>query len=161
MKDDTKSSIPPRAEIEGPRKVTDLEALDTLELGEQGVDMPVRRPDTLEPVFNDDGTPMTITVASADSDKFQKASRNARNRRNQVAGRRGGNGMPRAEEIDNDSIDLLTAVVIRWNITFGGRKPECTPASVRNLYLKRPWIMRQVDAFIADDANFMKNSARP
>lgn len=154
---------------------TDISDLDTLDLGESGVDMPVRHvAPPYAVIYNNDGvgddpdaadykepTQQTITVASADSDKFQKASRSARNRRNQVGGRRGGAGaLPRAEEIDSDSIELLVAVVIRWNITLRGEKPPCTPAKVREVYTKYPWIMRQVDAYIADDANFLKPSAQ-
>jgi hypothetical protein len=141
-------------------KTTDLSDLDTMELGEQGVEMPLRHPrDFTTLMHGDPPRKQTITVASADSDKFQKASRAARDRRNQVGGRRGGPGTVRAAEIDNDSVEMLVAVVIGWDITLNGETPTCAPAAVRKLYLSYPWIMRQVDSFIADDANFLKPSA--
>jgi hypothetical protein len=141
--------------------VFDLAQLDTLSLGEAGVEMPVKHPGNGVPLINDDGSPMTLTVASADSDKFQKAGRAARDRRNAVGGRRAGPGSVKAAEIDADSIELLVAVVVNWNVTLDGKKPTCAPASVRAAFKRFPWLMRQVDAYIADDANFLRPSARP
>jgi hypothetical protein len=153
-------------DVDVPAKAVQTFALsdfDTLELGETGVKMPVRRPDTLEPIMHGDPPRrMTLTVASADSDKFIKARRSAQDRRNAVSGRRGGPGVARAAEIDNDSIDMLVAVVLDWDITLspGTEPPKFSPAAVRNLFTKFPYIMRQVDSFVADDANFLKASAK-
>jgi len=46
---------------------------------------------------------------------------------------------------------------LAWRgIVYEGEALECNPGNARRLYAALPWLREQVEAFIADRANFLK-----
>lgn len=135
--------------------MADLSTFDTAYCPDEGFDIELRGPDDAA-LFNDDGSPMTLTVLGADSDVAQKA-RNANQNRRLAQG-------PRvkitAEGLEADAAGYLAKLTVGWNITMGGTKPPFTPDAAAALYRnpRMAFIREQVDAAIADRANFMKAS---
>jgi len=132
----------------------DLNQLDTIAVGEQGVPMQVKHPVSGEPLTKDDGTPQTITLAGHDSDRFRAAQRANTDRRLKSQRR-----VASAEEIDKENLELLVAVTLGWDIQVDGQTPEPSKAKIREIYTRFPWMREQVDVFVGDRANFLPSSA--
>ena len=107
-------------------------------------------------LFNDDETPMTITVIGADSDIAVKARNAQQNRRLQ----QGVRAKLTAEGLESDAAGYLAKLTVDWNVTMGGEKPACTYEAAVKIYStpKLAFIREQVDAAIADRANFLRAS---
>lgn len=133
--------------------MADLAAFTDDYLPEQGFDVHLRGPDEAE-LFNDDGSPMTITVLGADSDVAVKARHATQNRRFQQGARM----KLTAEGVDADGASYLAKLTTGWNITLGGKTPPCDYAAAVQLYQnpKLSFIRDQVDTAIAERANFLK-----
>lgn len=116
-------------------------------------DLELRGPDGAA-LFNDDGTPMTIGVIGLDSDEASKAKHAQANRRMQ----QGPRAKVTSEGFEADAAAFLAKLTKRWNITMNKAKPDCTEAAARELYAnpRLAFIREQVDAAIADRANFTK-----
>lgn len=101
---------------------------------------------------------VTITLLSKDSDQFRKVSTRVTNKRLEKSLRAGGRVRVRAEEIENDQLDLLVACTTGWdNVQLGSEVLEFNDLNVRRLYQEVPAIREQVDNFIGDRANFLGN----
>lgn len=110
-----------------------------------------------------DGTPhgSTITLLGADSDEYKSVRNASGNRRLDASVRRGNIVAGSLEEIESDTLDALVAATVSWtNFKNDGQDIPCTPANVRMVYVKVPWLRRQVDKFVADDANFLPASSK-
>lgn len=107
-------------------------------------------------LFNDDDSPMTITVLGADSEVAVRARNAQQNRRLQSGPR----AKLTAEGFEADGAAFLAKLTTGWNITLGGQKPPFTYEAAVKLYSDRKlaFIREQVDAFVADRANFLKAS---
>lgn len=101
------------------------------------------------PVLKADGSPMTITLLGKDSDAFIKQENAATNRR--LA--QGPRAKVTAEALKADAVAILARCTVAWDFS-----EPCTYESAVALYNKFPAIREQVDAFIADRANFTKPS---
>lgn len=117
----------------------------------------LRGPDDAQ-LFNDDGTPMTLTLLGADSDVAVKARNANQNRRLQQGTRM----KLTAEGLEADGASYLAKLTTGWNITLGGAKPDFSYEAAVKLYAnpKLAFVREQADAFIADRANFLKASSR-
>lgn len=131
----------------------DLSELDSVKAAEQGAAMELLHPVSKAPLKQADGTPITITLAGTDSDRFRKAEREKANRRLNATTRK-------PLDVDTfkaDGIDLLVACTITWSgIKVAGELLDCTPANAARVYKEFPWIKEQVDAFAAERSNFLK-----
>lgn len=105
-------------------------------------------------LFNDDETPMTITLLGEDSDVAVKARNATTNRRIQ----QGARAKVTAEGISSDNAAYLAKLTTGWNITLGGEKAEFSQEAALKLYAnpKLAFIREQVQAFVEDRANFLK-----
>lgn len=134
----------------------DLKQYDSKTRANEGAKMHVKHPVTMDPLYHDDETPVTITLAGVDSDQFQAALQERTNRRLKQAMRQ-----PESEDIGagvlTDSVETLADCTLDWNIEYEGEIPECTPAKAREIYEALPWLKEQVDAFIRNRANYLKN----
>lgn len=120
--------------------------------------MPVVSPVTGEPLTADDGSPVTISLISQDSQKFRSLRRKAIDRRLK---NRGARQTYTAAQAEADSIEALCDATVGWeNVVLDGEQLECTPDNVRKVYKRLPWLVTQVDAFVADLANFMQPSPK-
>lgn len=127
----------------------DFSTIDLAANAERGADIHIEHPITEQPLFTDDGQPITIRVLGQDSREFRAAVA--------ALADKAGKGKQTLEKTEAMAIDLLSRVVMRWNgIMWEGKPLECTPENVRMFLTKFPPIRRQIDAFIADRANFTK-----
>lgn len=133
----------------------DLSKLNVKASAEQGATLHLRNPFTGEELFNDDESPMTISLLGKDSEPYRRTVRVTANK-NLKAGR----STPSVEKFEQNGVDLLAAVTTGWNIQFGEEKLEFSPAKVKELYSNPDfhWVQEQVDEFVAERSNFLKNA---
>lgn len=130
----------------------DMSKLGVKASAEQGSVLQLRDPFTGEELFNDDNSPMTITLLGKDSEQYRRTSRMAANK-NLKRGR----NAPTVEKFEQDGVELLAAVTIDWNLQWSEAKKEFSPAAVKELYADPDyrWVYEQVDEFVAERANFL------
>lgn len=135
----------------------DLANLTSEYAPDAGHTLELRGPDDAQ-LFNDDGTPMTLSLLGADSDVAVKARNANQNRRLQQGTRM----KLTAEGLEADGASYLAKLTTGWNITLGGAKPDFSYEAAVKLYAnpKLAFVREQADAFIADRANFLKASSR-
>lgn len=109
-----------------------------------------------------------IMILGKDSDNF-KAITTAQNKKRLTKMMRGNLVKPdliSQGELDSDAVDALVAVTKGWFSDAAGLKPESlsikageetvsfSAENCKRLYTEMPWIKEQVDAAVADRANF-------
>jgi hypothetical protein len=133
----------------------DLTKLDIKSKSEAGEKMKIYSPKTGEPITNDAGEMVTITLKGRHSAAYKAAARTAQDR----ARERQARGVKQNdEEARNDGIDLLCAVTLDWNFTeLDGQPFPCTPENIRKLWAddRFAWILIQASNFISGDGNFL------
>lgn len=131
----------------------DFASLDLPAFSSKGADCHLQHPMTGELVYAKDGSPITIRMLGQDSPEFRAAvssgaERNAKTRPGNV------------DAAEANSIELLAALVVSWKGIDWNEKPlECTPDNVRMFLKSFPPIRAQLDAFVANRANFFKTGA--
>lgn len=111
-------------------------------------------------VLKDEKTdkPITITLLGLDHPSVQKERKRVMDKRLGSAVGKGGKVRISADELDEDGMNLLVKCTTSWEgIVFNGQALECTPDNVRMLYTKVPAIREQVDEFVNERSNFLKN----
>lgn len=132
----------------------DLSKLDVKGAADRGADMPLRHPATGEELFNDAGEAMVIRLLGADSEEYRRTVRVNANRNLKL-----GRQAPTVERFEQGGIDLLVAVTVGWKgLQFDDSALEYSPDAARKLYTEHLWIREQVDAFVAERANFLTNA---
>jgi hypothetical protein len=112
--------------------------LNTKQAANRGAKLTLRHPVTNEAID-------TIVVAGMESDAFRKAKHEMAQRRMDAGGK------VSVEQVEADSIKLLAACVISWgDLTING----VTPTDSAAVLTEYSWIREQVDAFVANRANF-------
>ena len=119
---------------------------------ETGAELTLRHPVTDEP------TDIVLTVVGSDSKRYRKASHRVQNRNLSR-----GKFKVTAEKLESNSLEIIAACVVGWsNVEDSGlfkkKNPECTVENVTLFIDKHKWAKEQVDAFIADRANFLTNA---
>jgi hypothetical protein len=106
-------------------------------------------------LYSDDGEPISITIHSADSDKFRSVMRQFGNKRlNEKK-----NKKQRMEELEEVSARILAKVTVSWeNIVEEGKEITCTEENAFRLYMDYSWIREQLDEFVNDRSNFLKSA---
>lgn len=126
-------------------KTFDLATLDTTALGDTGADMTVEHPSTGEALG------IVITLAGRDSSTYRRAQ-DALARKMQTRRK------PSFEDMRAEGVELLARCTLRWQgVVDGGEAIPCTVENARALYLKYPWLREQVDTFIADRGNYLRD----
>jgi len=134
--------------------------LSTLDAATEAA-MQLRHPGTNVVLKQDDGRPITITLAGVDSERYRKAQRALTNQRLKMGGRRGGAGTLTAEELESAGLETLVACTVAWDgIILDGQALECNPANARTLYARLPWVRDQADEFMGERANFLTGSSQ-
>ena len=119
----------------------DLATLDSVKAANEGAAMEVLHPTSNVPLKDDQDNPITITLIGQDSDKVKKRQRLEMNKRLK-AGRR---STMTAEELEEQGIKL------------DGQLLDCTADNAMKVYKRVPWLREQVDSFVGDRANFLKD----
>lgn len=140
-------------------KADDLSAFDSKSSANEGATMTVQHPTETRPLYNADGSPMTINFLGSDSADYRKAEDAALNAQFASGGRRGGATKLTAKQVWAQNLTKLVAVTQRWNLTLDGEKPDCNEVNARRIFEKYPWLKEQGEDFVNDRSNFMKASA--
>lgn len=129
----------------------DLNSLNLTENAEKGVELTLRHPVTDEPLD------IVLTVAGSDSKRYKRASHRVQNR---VMGR--GRNKITAEKLEANGLEVLSECVINWknveDSELFDKKPQCTPENIQKFFTRHQWAKEQVDAFVADRANFLQSA---
>jgi hypothetical protein len=127
----------------------DFSTIDLAANAERGADVHIEHPVTEEPLFTEDGQPITIRVLGQDSREFRAAVT--------ALADKASKGKQSVEKTEAAAIELLSRIVVKWQgIMWEGKALDCTPENVRMFLTKFPPIRRQIDNFVADRANFTK-----
>lgn len=130
----------------------DLSELNTVESSNEGA--------VLEPIHPATGEKIgiSITLAGADSERYTKAQRKNTDKRLKNMQKQQRNKMTSAE-IEEENLELLAECTLSWeNVIYQGDPLDCTKANAKMLYQALPWLKEQIDEFIGDRANFIKDS---
>lgn len=115
----------------------------------------IKNPSTDEPLKNDDGSDMTITVYAPYSKEYKAVVHAIANRRIKAA--QGKKSVEyTVEDIESASLEGLAKTTKEWNITYGGEVPKLTEAKAKEVYDKVFWIKAQVEQGVEDSLGFMK-----
>lgn len=129
--------------------------LDVFEVVTEGTVLEVRHPITQEPMVLDDGTKVTVTLVGMDSPEWRDRQQALINKRLSMRAKK----PLTAEEIEEEGLRSLAACVKAWTgMRLAGELFECNTKNALALFRRLPDLRRQVDAFISDNANFLKAS---
>lgn len=125
----------------------DLASLDTAARAEEGAPLAITHPTTGEAIG------ITITVVGTDSDTYQKARRKLADKRIQQR-----KAKLSIEDIENENIEMLARCTKGWDgVVVDGEAKPCTFSNAVELYKRFPWVREQVDAFMGERANFLRD----
>jgi len=130
----------------------DLTSLALASANPEGVKMELFHPVT-EASFD---PPVYITVVGIDSDTYQKAQLDQRNKQWKKMQRRNRIRFEiTAEETEQNAVELLAKCIVGWdNIEWEGKPLQFNYDNAKKL-LTVSWVREQVDTFIGDRANFL------
>lgn len=125
--------------------------LEIIDAADAGVWMPVLDELTREPLGEREGKPVRIKLAGLKSRAVQKVIRDLRDKELASLTRRS----VRAPNLEDRQIAILTAATLDWeNIEWNGEPLPCTPTNIRMLYTECPWLVEQIDEFVANPLHF-------
>jgi hypothetical protein len=117
------------------------------------IEVILRHPNTLEPLTNDDGSEMTVTVHAQHSKEYRGAVHDQQDRRIAKLQKTSNNKYTSAE-LETDTIDLLGKVTKGWDITYGGEKPKLTSAKAKEVYSEVFWLRSQIEEALSESLDF-------
>jgi hypothetical protein len=107
------------------------------------------------PAYQEDGSPITITLLSDDAEVLQRQARAAINRRLSNPSKM----RVRVEDLEEEALDKLAVATVAWSgIKRNGEPVACDFQEVRKLYAEHRWLREQVDSFVGERANFLTSS---
>lgn len=119
------------------------------------VEVTLVHPATGEVIQNDDNSPMTITLYASHSKEYKNLIYQQTDKRLKKA-QFDKKIEINSAEIEESTLDLFANATKSWKITFDGEQPEFSPKVAKQIYTEVFWIKDQIDAAIANSANFMK-----
>lgn len=115
----------------------------------------IKHPISKEPLLNDDGTPMVITIYAQHSKVYKKAQRELIGKRLKEAQESGSKEID-YEQLEEAALELMAKTTKSWDITYEGKKPKLTEAKARHIYDEVFWIKAQIEEAAATSLDFMK-----
>lgn len=129
---------------------------DLATLSETPATLTLRHPITDDPMEDEDGA-VTISLIGADSTTAEKKRRALANRNLK---RRHLQGDDPAAQAEKEVCELLASLTRGWsNICDASGPIAFSLEAAAKLYKDRPWIRKQVDAFVSNPANFAGETA--
>lgn len=129
--------------------------LSQFETGSEGEWLELLHPTTGEILRDDDGKEAKILLVGKDSDEYRKAQRAATQRRLKSRSKK---NVIDAESLEREAVEVLIACTKDWQgIGDKGEDLPCEPSNVRRVYSTYLWLREQVDEFVEDRGNFMKD----
>lgn len=129
------------------------DCMNTTELSEKGITVPVLRLDTGEPLVNG-SEPVTITIKGPDSKAYRDAARAVQQKRVKTIAAGG--------EFDDEQaeIELLAAITIAWTGMHDGKQAApCNAENAALLYKQFPVVKDQVNNRVQHRRFFIKGSS--
>jgi hypothetical protein len=115
----------------------------------------LKHPNTLEPLPNEDGSEMSVTVALPHSKRYKVAMHDQQNRRINAVQKKGSMNYT-AEDLERDSIELLAKITENWDITYNNEKPKLTVAKAKEVYSEVFWLRDQIEEALTESLDFTK-----
>lgn len=133
----------------------DLDSFDTTSSADAGVKMNLSHPESGNDLRQDDGKPITITLAGQDSKRLKAADQTTADKR--LARMSSGKRFTMTSEgMEGEALDRLVVATLAWDgIKVGGEAMPFTPDNARKLYQRFPWIREQAEAFVNNRSNFI------
>lgn len=115
----------------------------------------IKHPLTEEPLKNEDGSEMTITVYAPYSKEYKSVVHGIANKRLKAAQGKKSTEYT-MEELEAATLESLAKTTKEWNITYDGGKPKLTEAKAKEVYDKVFWIKAQIEGAVETSLDFMK-----
>jgi len=119
------------------------------------VEVTIVHPNTYEPLTNEDGSPMVITMYAPHSKEYKAALHEQTNRRLKQAQSKKKMEIT-AEDLEAATIELLAKTTKDWKITFGGVKPKFNVDKAKEIYEEVFWIKDQIEEALGNSLDFTK-----
>ena len=115
----------------------------------------IKHPSTDEPLKNEDGSEMTISVYAPYSKQYKKVVHEIADKRLKTAQSKGSKDFT-MEDLENATLESMAKTTVEWNITYDGGNPKLTEAKAKEVYDKVFWIKSQIEGAIESSLDFMK-----
>jgi len=119
------------------------------------VEVTIVHPTSYEPLTNEDGSPMVITMYAPHSKEYKAALHEQTNRRLKQAQSKKKMEIT-AEDLEAATIELLAKTTKDWKITFGGVKPKFNVDKAKEIYEEVFWIKDQIEEALGNSLDFTK-----
>ena len=119
------------------------------------VDVLLKHPTTFEPLTNEDGSQMVITLSAPHSKDYKSAVHEQTNKRLKQSQAKKKVDFT-SEDLEEATLTLLAKVTKSWKITYGGVKPQLTIPKAKEVYAEVFWIKDQIEEAVADSLDFTK-----
>jgi hypothetical protein len=119
------------------------------------VDVLLKHPTTFEPLTNEDGSQMIITLSAPHSKDYKSAVHEQTNKRLKQSQAKKKVDFT-SEDLEESTLTLLAKVTKSWKITYGGVKPQLTIPKAKEVYAEVFWIKDQIEEAVADSLDFTK-----
>lgn len=120
------------------------------------VEVELRNPMNEEPLKNDDGSVMTITMWLPHSKTYKEVRHSQTDRRIKQSRKKNAATIT-AEDIDNETVELLVKTTASWNITYDSKKVKFSEEKADEIYKLASWIPEQLFEGVAEAEVFTKN----
>ena len=128
----------------------DVKQYDVVTAAEDGATLTLRDP------VSGEALDATITLVGSDSERYRQAQSEEQSK---LLKRKQSGERLDAEEWREQACRILARATISWeNVEEGGQTLDCSEANARHIYRAYPWVREQVDAFVAQRANFLATS---
>jgi hypothetical protein len=117
------------------------------------VEVMLKHPNTLDPLLNDDGSEMTVTLHASHSKEYKKIVHEQQDRRIKMMQKKAKSQIS-AQDIERDATDLLAKVTAAWDITYGGEQPKLTVTKAKEVFTEVFWIREQIEEAFSDSMDF-------
>jgi len=117
------------------------------------VDVEIVHPSTMEPLKNEDGSIMTITMYAPHSKEYKEVIHEQTNKRLKQSAKNKKVEIT-AEELEKTGLLLLAKTTKKWNITFGGEQPKFSVDKAVDIYDEVFWIRDQIEEAVSDSLDF-------
>jgi len=114
----------------------------------------IKHPVSKEPLKNEDGSEMSITIYAPYSKEYKKVAYEIANKRLKNAQSKGKKDFS-MEDFEEASLESLAKTTKEWNITYGGEQPKLSVDKAKEVYDKVFWIKAQIDEALENSLSFM------
>lgn len=125
--------------------------MDLLSIRPNTITVEIKHPATGAPIG------LTVECVSMESDEVKAVERQIKNK-----ALRSGRNSVTAEKIDENTVAILSAAIVGWtwsgDASLGSEKNPALNAANKAKLLSAPWIAKQIDTALGDEAAFFSTS---